>query len=225
MLQHPFEAIIFDCDGTLVDSEPITASALIEQVAELGLKLDFEETLALFVGRDMPMIVEVLTSRLKEQGLASKIPDTFVEEFRKRQAAGLQKSLKAIQGAKELLKSLQKPFCLASNAPRDKIRINLDVTGLNQFFPPEMIFSAYDINIWKPNPDLFLLAAERMKIEPSKCVVIEDSSAGVEAGIAAGMQVVEFAPGTNNEQDPTANANVNVLRIEALVELIPILGN
>ena len=86
-----------------------------------------------------------------------------------------------------------KPFCVASNAPHEKIAINLTVTGLDQFFTADRTFSAYDINVWKPQPDLFLYAAKQLNVDPASCVVIEDSLAGIEAGLAAGMQVIGYS--------------------------------
>lgn len=213
MINSDFEAIIFDCDGTLVDSEPITVSTLVEHVAEFGLKLDYEEALALFIGRDMPMIVKVL-----EERIGQPLPPGFTEEFRHRQAAALQSSLKSIPGAHQLLGSITKPFCIASNAPRRKIELNLKVTGLHEFFDSERVFSAYDIESWKPNPDLFLHSAAKMEIEPSRCVVIEDSLAGIQAGIAAGMQTIGYAHSA--EVKPTCE----VPFVHCLSELIEVLS-
>ena len=86
-----------------------------------------------------------------------------------------------------------KPFCVASNAPQAKIAINLSVTGLDQFFSADRTFSAYDINVWKPQPDLFLHVAKKLGVDPANCVVVEDSLAGIDAGLAAGMQVIGYA--------------------------------
>jgi len=170
MISRQFEAVIFDCDGTLVDSEPITAKVLVEYVREFGLELDFNEAHELFVGRDMQSITAWLESNTNE-----RLPDIFASEFRTRQAAALRESVLPIAGAHELLLAMTKPFCIASNAPQEKIAINLSVTGLDKFFTANRIFSAYDINVWKPQPDLFLYAAEKLNVDPVNCVVIEDS--------------------------------------------------
>ena len=188
MINQDFDAIIFDCDGTLVDSETITVRVLVDFVGEWGLDLDYDDALQLFVGRDMQMIVEVLESRL-----GSKLPNTFVEDYRERQSVALRRDLKVIPGADELLDAITKPFCLASNAPRDKIAVNLESSGLNRHFENDRTFSAYDINVWKPQPDLFHFAAEKMGVATNRCVVIEDSVAGIEAGLASGAQVIGFA--------------------------------
>ena len=213
MLNRTFEAIIFDCDGTLVDSEPITVAVLVEYVREFGLDLDCEEALSLFVGRDMPGIVSFLRSRIGDD-----LPEEFVDEFRNRQAVALRRSLQPIVGAHELLDAMTKPFCIASNAPQDKIKINLAVTGLNQYFTQDRTFSAYDINAWKPAPDLFLYVADRMNHDPVNCVVIEDSAAGIEAGLAAGMQVIGYS------QHADQKSSDQVPFVHSLIELISVLG-
>jgi len=188
MISPNFEAVIFDCDGTLVDSEPITVRVLIDYVREFGLELDFEQAHNLFVGRDMQSIAKWLQSQTERQ-----LPDIFAEEFRTRQAVALKESVLPIPGAHELLASMTRPFCVASNAPQAKIALNLAVTGLDKFFTAERTFSAYDIEVWKPRPDLFLYAAQRLNVDPEKCVVIEDSLAGIEAGLAARMQVIGYS--------------------------------
>ena len=213
MIQPDFQAVLFDCDGTLLDSEPITVQVLVNFVLELGLEIDHEEALTLFVGRDMPGITKVLESRMGRQ-----LPDLFCEEFRRRQAVSLRRELKPIDGAHELLKAMTRPFCLASNAPHDKIEINLTVTRLDRFFTKNRTFSAYDISAWKPQPDLFLHAAEKMQCQPSRCVVIEDSIAGVQAGLAAGMQVIGYS------SDENRKVSTEVPMIHSLIDLIDVLA-
>lgn len=213
MINPDFDAIIFDCDGTLVDSEPITVGVLVDYVRELGLELAFEEALPLFVGRDMPGIVVELESRM---GL--DLPPTFCDEFRNRQAIALRRDLRAIAGAHQLLEAMTRQFCVASNAPQDKITINLITTGLDQYFAAHRTFSAYDINAWKPEPDLFFFAAEKMEVDVSRCVVIEDSQAGIEAGLAANMQVIGYA--SSPDEMPTDQ----VPFVHSLVDLIDVLS-
>ncbi|MFK7770148.1 MAG: HAD family hydrolase [Mariniblastus sp.] len=213
MLKNDFDMIIFDCDGTLVDSEPITVKVLVDYVAEFGLTIDYDEALSMFVGRDMPGIVELLETRI-----GKSLPDHFCTEFRERQSKGLRRDLQPIDGAANLLDAITKNFCIASNAPQYKIGINLEVTGLNKYFQPETTFSAYDINVWKPQPDLFLHAAEKMQVAPERCVVIEDSIMGVEAGLAAGMQVIGYA------DDLDSKPTDSVPFVDSLSDLVPILA-
>lgn len=184
----PIRTVIFDCDGTLVDSETITNDVLVEFAVEFGLVLDPAETLSRFAGREMAKIVADLGTRL-----GRKLPDDFTDRFRARQAVALEERLLPIDGADELLRSVGVPVSLASNAPRAKIEINLRVTGLHRYFPADRVFSAYDINVWKPQPDLFLHVAQRTGFEPQHCAVVEDSPAGVEAALRAGMQVFCYA--------------------------------
>lgn len=213
MIEREFDAVIFDCDGTLVDSEPITVKVLIDFVREFGLELSYENALPLFVGRDMPAIMLVLESWMK-----SKLPETFSEEFRARQATALREDLTVISGAHELLSSLDCKFCVASNAPQGKIEINLTTTGLSTFFGPDTTFSAYDINVWKPEPDLFFYAADKLNVEAARCVVIEDSQAGIDAGLAAGMQVIGYS------HTPEEAVTEEVPFVHCLTELIEVLS-
>jgi len=212
MINPDIDLVIFDCDGTLVDSEPITVGVLVEFVAEYGLKLEHKEALEMFVGRDMAAIVKYL-----EAQIGRELPEVFSAEFRDRQATALRRDLVAIDGAHDLLAAMKKPFCLASNAPQDKIAISLLTTHLDAFFTKDRTFSAYDINVWKPLPDLFLYAAKKMNVAPERCVVIEDSSAGINAGIAAGMQVIGYS--TSSDKQPS-HAVPFVHRLTELIDIL-----
>ena len=209
MINGPFDTIIFDCDGTLVDSEPITVNVLIEQVGELGLEMQYDEAMAIFAGRDMSVVAEVIASQL-----GGPLPDDFVDQFRQRQAIALRSELKPIAGAEQLLAQITRPYCVASNAPHAKIKINLESTGLDRFFQPKTTFSAYDIQKWKPEPDLFLHVADRMSTSPQRCVVIEDSLAGIQAGLAAKMQVIGYSP------TPEGIVTSEVPYVHSLLDLI-----
>ncbi|TWU41095.1 HAD family hydrolase [Novipirellula artificiosorum] len=214
MITSEFDVVIFDCDGTLVDSEPITTRVLVEYAGEFGFEMQFADALAMFAGVDMPAIRAYIESQI-----GANLPEGFTEEFRRRQEIELRRQLQPIAGARQLLEVMQLPFCLASNAPHKKIRINLEVTNLASFFPLERCFSAYDIDTWKPDPALFLYAAEKMGVDASRCIVVEDSEAGVRAGIAAGMQVVGYIP----KGSPSWSNEVNVV-IDSLTDLIPMLA-
>jgi len=183
------KAIIFDCDGTLVDSEPITNGVIIGLAAEMGVSLSQHDCLDLFAGRNIACIGEHLASQSGQV-----MPEDFVSTFRERQAIALERDLEPIAGAVELLEQIERPMFLASNAPREKISINLRVSGLRRFFPEELVFSAYDREVWKPDPDLFLQPAQKAAVAPENCAVVEDSLAGLEAAARAGMQVFYFAP-------------------------------
>lgn len=183
------KAVIFDCDGTLVDSETISLAILIECVAEYGLQISHEEAMERFAGNELSVVFAEF-----EERLGRKLPDDFLDSFRRRQMGVLEQSVQAIDGAEELLSGIRLPFCVASNAPLSKVKLCLTSTGLIRHFDDARIFSAYQINAWKPEPDLFLLAAESLGVAPEHCAVIEDSVFGLKAGLAAGMQVFGFDP-------------------------------
>jgi HAD superfamily hydrolase (TIGR01509 family) len=184
-------AIIFDCDGVLVDSERLANAVLVEYVREFGLVLSLEEALAQFTGGKMADCVAEL-----EQQLGHRLPDHFVSTFRERSAAAFRTHLRPIEGVAAIVKNLHQrglPYCVASSGPREKIELNLEITGLLDSFR-ERIFSAYEVGKWKPDPGLFLHAAQALGIEPQHCAVIEDSQPGIQAGLAAGMMVFAYQP-------------------------------
>ncbi len=197
-----FQAVIFDCDGVLVDSETLACRVLVEYVAELGLTLALEEAIALFKGRKMAeSVVDV------EQRLGRAVPDGFVPNFRVRCAEAFQTHLKPIPGVETVLRTLSVPFCVASSGPREKMELTLGITGLRAYFE-NRIFSAYEVGSWKPDPGLFLHAAQALNIPPRACAVVEDSLSGVQAGVAAGMTVFGYAAGVDAAPLIAAGASV-----------------
>jgi HAD superfamily hydrolase (TIGR01509 family) len=178
-----FDLVIFDCDGTLVDSETVVAQVLAECASELGAPMSAQEALVRFKGGRMADCVKVI-----ETLRGSPLPETFVADFRLRSNQVLRERLQPMEGALELLEAMHLPFCMASNGQHEKMQVTLGTTGLLHFFEGR-IFSAYEVNAWKPDPELFLHAARQFGADPSRCAVIEDSMPGVQAGIAAGMQV------------------------------------
>lgn len=191
------ELVIFDSDGTLVDSELLAAEAMVDYAAEFGVQLTALTAMERFKGGKMADWVAAI-----EQLRGAALPDAFVPILRERTAALLQLRLQPIEGALELVRSLKIPFCLASNGPREKIELCLGVTGLLPYFD-QRIFSAYELGVWKPAPDLFLHAAERMGVTPSRCAVVEDSVPGALAGVAAGMRVFALQTGAVEPGMPT----------------------
>ena len=206
----PIEAIIFDCDGTLVDSEWLANAALVECMAPFGLCMSTEDAMQSYVGGKMADCVADL-----ERRLGRKLPDSFVAEVRKRTAEAFRAHLKPIEGAPEVLANLRLPFCVASSGPMEKIELSLELTGLARFFASDRIFSAYDVGSWKPDPGLFLHAARVMGVPPERCAVVEDSFRGVEAGINAGMHTFWFRP-----QGPIPPSVVALHRLADLPELL-----
>jgi HAD superfamily hydrolase (TIGR01509 family) len=183
------ELVIFDCDGVLVDSEGIATRVLVEEARTLGLDLPIAEGLELFRGEKMARCVATLEGRL-----GRSVPQGFVLRVRERMSQAFTTELRAVDGVKEVLAGVSVPTCVASSGPLEKIRLSLRLTGLLEYFDGHL-FSAYEINSWKPAPDLFLHAARVMGAVPNACVVVEDSLPGVRAGVAAGMRVLAFAEG------------------------------
>jgi HAD superfamily hydrolase (TIGR01509 family) len=182
------KAIIFDCDGTLVDSETLTSEVLVEMAAEHGLTIPLSEAVSRFRGHKLSHCIADM-----EQRLGRSLPPDFTAEFRTRSAEVLRLRLLPIDGALELATSLRLPFCVASSGPREKIELSLAVTGLLPFFK-DAIFSSYEVGSWKPDPGIFLHAARALGARPADCLVVEDSLPGIQAGLAAGMQVVVYEP-------------------------------
>ena len=186
-----YKCIIFDCDGVLVDSEEISIGTLVSMAKLHGAIIDENYAHQLFLGKSLEFCFDYIADLANK-----KLPDTFEEEFRVRTFEAFQKDLKAVKGIYELLAKVNVPIAVASNGPADKIRLNLTTTKLIDKFEGA-IFSAYDINSWKPNPKLYLHAAKTMGFEVKDCVVIEDSPAGVQAALAGGFDVFGFTNHAN----------------------------
>jgi len=187
------KAIIFDCDGTLVDSEVLANEVLVEAVAEHGLVLTLAEAISTFRGGKMADCIAHLEARL-----GTRLPDGFVPELRSRTADAFRTRLRAIAGALELVQWLRERswrMCVASSGPAEKIKLSLSLTGLWPFFEGR-VFSSYEVGAWKPDPGLFLYAAQAMGVAPDECAVVEASLPGIRAGLAAGMKVFAFQPHT-----------------------------
>jgi HAD superfamily hydrolase (TIGR01509 family) len=209
MNQREVRAVIFDCDGTLVDSEPISLRVFVNLIIEQGFQIDHKVAVRKWAGCDLHEVMSEVESRLER-----KLPVDFLDIFRAQQMEQLAEDVTAIAGAHDLLTSVNIPRAVASNAPQQKVRLCLEKTGLLDFFDTDRIFSAYDIQIWKPRPDLFLSVADSLGVAPEHCAVVEDSKFGVQAGLDAGMQVFCFDP--HEELDGFAN----VPRVKRLHELM-----
>ena len=177
------KCIIFDCDGTLVDSEEITNEIIAEMAGELGVKMTGEEATATFGGKTLDAVL------YKMRELSGKeIPDDWLPRLIKRVSEVWKTELKPVNGVRELLESLEIPICVASNGKPIHINQSLRMTGLHDFFDGN-IFSAADIGVPKPAPDLFLYVAKKMGFKPEQCVVVEDSVTGVIAASRAKIKV------------------------------------
>lgn len=185
------ELVIFDCDGVLVDSEPISLAVLVEALAGAGVAMSEEEAHARFLGRSLKSMSEILHD---DYGLA--IDAAFLESMRKVLYERFRAELQPIDGIAETVDGLGIAHCVASSSQPERIRLSLSVTGLIDRFEPN-IFSATMVSRGKPAPDLFLHASASMGVDPTRCVVVEDSPAGIEAAKSAGMRVVAFTGGSH----------------------------
>lgn len=190
--------VILDCDGVLVDSEPITTSLLAEMVTGLGWPMSPEEAVERFKGRDLHRIRDEVESRT-----GRALGERFITEYRAQMARRFrEEGVPPVAGAPQLLDRLDAsgtPHAVASNGTHAKMLLTLG--GIDAHRWPEgwygrfekRRFSAYDIERWKPDPGLFLHAAEAMGVPPAEAVVVEDSPSGVEAARAAGMRAIGLA--------------------------------
>ncbi|HMB61597.1 MAG TPA: HAD family hydrolase [Eudoraea sp.] len=188
-----YKCIIFDCDGVLVDSEAISTTILVNMANSIGANIEMEGAVDFFAGKSLGSCLAFIESRINR-----KIPDGFEQTFRKRTFEAFRTDLQPIDGIHSLLEKITIPYCVASSGPVDKIRLNLTTTDLIRKFEGN-IFSSYDIGSWKPEPDIFLHAAEQMGFEAGECVVIEDSLAGIIAARTGGFEVFGFANEKNRD--------------------------
>jgi HAD superfamily hydrolase (TIGR01509 family) len=184
------DLIIFDCDGVLVDSEVLSCRCLSEVLAGYGITLGPDQALDLFLGRSMAAVLE------HYQGSAQLIPERFSAELTARVREAFLAALCPIEGVSSVLAGLQIPHCVASSSDFDRVSLSLSLTGLAPYFDGQL-FTSQMVERGKPAPDLFLYAAERMRADPSRTLVIEDSMSGVTAGKAAGMTVWGFFGGSH----------------------------
>jgi len=184
-------AVIFDSDGTLVDSETPGLDVVYTLAQEAGLTLGREQAHDQFRGVRMAEVAAFIAAQLPQCGPA--FATEFTRRVRVAMAARFQQGLSPMPGAKALVERLQLPFAVATNGPREKIEQTLRLTGLRPYFE-DRIFCAYEVGHFKPHPGLFLHAAAALGVAPHLCAVVEDSLPGIEAGLAAGMQVFALHP-------------------------------
>ena len=183
--------VIFDCDGVLVDSEPLSIRVLVETMHELGIDLTADDCYRHFLGRSFTSLKLTLKEKFDRT-----LSDEQITGIRERLHELFRRELLPVPGVAEMLAGLGVPVCVASSSLPDRIRFSLEVTGLAGFFG-DRVFSASMVVHGKPAPDLFLLAARRMGVAPENCVVIEDSPAGIEAAHQAAMRAFAFIGGSH----------------------------
>ncbi|MFD4482045.1 MULTISPECIES: HAD family hydrolase [unclassified Streptomyces] len=193
-----YDLVIFDNDGVLVDSEPLSNTILAAYLTELGHPTTYEDSLRDYMGAAVHRVHDLVLERSGQ-----RLPEDFDVTFHGRVFAAFERELEPVAGAVDVLEKLAAggvPYCLASSGSHERIRVGHRRTGLDRWFDDERIFSSEDVGRGKPAPDLFLYAAERMGVAPEKCVVVEDSPLGVKAAVAAGMDVYGFTAMTPAER-------------------------
>jgi len=189
---------------------------MAEDLSEHGLKLNLKQCMALFVGGSM----ESVQSEVEAKGI--KLPGDWIENLYTKVFQRLEDGVDPVAGIPEVLQQLTAldiPFCVASNGPIHKMELTLGKTGLLPYFENAM-FSAYDINSWKPEPELFLHAARQFSTAPENCIVIEDSNNGTLAAKRAGMPCLGYAPEGHNDVLAANNAQC----FSDMKELIGLIG-
>lgn len=212
--QCPYQLLILDCDGVVVDSEPITTRVLCEMLNALGVAIDLEQVVEMFSGHTFPRILERVTELL-----GRPLPGDFVNNYVSLTVAALEAELLPVPGIELALDEIEIPYCIASNGPHEKMRKTLGITALLPRFEGRM-FSATQVPRGKPHPDLFLFAAQHFGVPPSACVVVEDSPSGVTGAVAAGMTVLGFAEASNAGRLFAAGAHGVFSRMADLSELL-----
>ncbi|MEU5404365.1 HAD family hydrolase [Streptomyces sp. NPDC005963] len=185
-----YDLVIFDNDGVLVDSEPVANTILAGYLTELGHPTSYEDSLRDYMGSAVHRVHDLVRERTGQS-----LPAGFDDTLHARVFAAFERELTAVEGVTEVLAQLVAEgvsYCVASSGSHERIRVGHRKTGLDAWFPDEIVFSADDVGRGKPAPDLFLHAAERMGVAPARCIVVEDSALGVAAAVAAGMDSYGF---------------------------------
>jgi beta-phosphoglucomutase-like phosphatase (HAD superfamily) len=197
-----FDAVLFDCDGVLVDSEPITNGVLRDMLEERGWKLSADECMRIFVGKAVKDEVALIEARTGQP-----VTEDWMVQFRERRNVGLMRDLKAIRHAVQATAAIHEFFdgriACASGADRFKVELQLEKCGLMPYFTGR-IFSGHELPRSKPAPDVYLAAAAALGVDPRCCAVVEDTVTGVTAGVAAGATVFGYSPPEAGHDAPAA---------------------
>jgi HAD superfamily hydrolase (TIGR01509 family) len=211
------ELVILDCDGVLVDSEAVSNAVLAEALCAAGVPTTADQAHARYRGTQLQDITEDVLAR---SGMT--LSDDFWDNFQRDRAAAFENTLLPIAGAAETVAAVKAAgiaVCVASQGRRAKTELTLGLTGLRGLFDDRAIFSAYDVPRGKPHPDLFLYAAQQMQTPVASCIVVEDTTIGVRAALAAEMTAIGLASGTEAQLIDQLGART----IESLPDLLPLL--
>ncbi|TYL48141.1 HAD family hydrolase [Marinomonas sp. IMCC 4694] len=198
-MAYSYKAIIFDCDGVIVDTENISNHILRSMLSEQGLVIDDETLHSKFTGfTNKQNLINA------EKLLGKPLPSNFADIYRQKFHAIIDEELEPIKGVRALLEKINVPIAMATNARRQEMNFKLDKIQLLERFA--LRFCVEDVENGKPAPDMYLKAAAALHIDPKDCLVIEDSVAGITAGHAAGMTVLAFCETLNKNIQLAAGA-------------------
>ncbi|AXA71692.1 HAD family hydrolase [Achromobacter insolitus] len=219
MTDFPFDAVLFDCDGVLVDSEPITSRVLTEMLNELGWGITHAETMQIFTGKAVRDELPLIESRTG----ATITPEWF-DQFRQRRNEALDRDLVEIPGAPDAVRALHVALdgriAVASGADRRKVELQLAKVGIADCFR-ERVFSGHEMPRSKPYPDVYLAAAQALGVDPRRCAIVEDTVTGATAGVAAGATVFGYSPDANGHSGAEALRNVGVAHVFTDMNALP----
>lgn len=213
MAFNDIKCVIFDCDGTLIDSERLCCQALVNVFNQFGAQFTMQECVSHFKGGKLADIL-IDAKKLKKVNVPI---DVIEPKYRQEVQRLFVRYLKPMDGAIRLLElfdSYNIEYCVVSNGPRDKIEYVLELTGLLNAFTGK-VFSAFDANSWKPEPDLLVYCAMNMGFLPSECLYIDDTPKGVESGLNAGIKTVQLF----NGEEINRIDDERVMRIQHLDQL------
>ncbi len=212
-MTYSYDAIIFDCDGVIVDTETISNTLYTSMLGKLGLKVDERVLLEQFTGFSNE---ETLENAAKLLG--RPLPEDFDTEYRQRFQEIITTQLEPIEGVRQLLKKIPCPIAMATNARRKEMDLKLNKIELSDTFSTR--FCIEDVKNGKPAPDLYLKAAKALGVDPKNCIVIEDSATGISAGCAAGMTVFAYNEVISAETQIAAGATESFSSMAALEKLL-----
>jgi HAD superfamily hydrolase (TIGR01509 family) len=213
---HAASALVFDCDGTLVDSEAIHADALWHALREAGIHVEPRMLHDRFIGVDNPTILEWVTSTLK-----AELPPDFDARMERHTHVAVGEKVRAITGANEVIHSFSEarvPLAVASNSSLRTVEAMLRGVGLMSYFEGR-IASRDKVQFPKPAPDIYRLAARMLGVAPESCLAVEDSVPGIRSARTAGMSVIGFSPTGNPAELVEAGAELVVCRLTDLLNL------
>jgi len=216
-----FEAVLFDCDGVLVDSEPITNGVLRDMLEERGWKLSPADCMRIFLGKavkDEAALIEAHTGQ--------PLTEEWMVQFRERRNQLLISDVQPIAGAVQAVARIHALYggriACASGADRFKVELQMDKCGLTPYFKGH-IFSGHELPRSKPAPDVYLAAAAALGVDPKRCAVVEDTVTGVTAGVAAGCTVFGYSPPEAGHDAPQALLKTGAVHVFASMADLPTL--